>query len=145
MNDLQTKLFEKAEQKSNETKNIAVNIFKIGLLFSVTFVGYKMFVNRFTNQSFDSNFKPATISKSNAKSRAEAIYKAMYGFGNGFRIVLENLKGLSKNDYIKVYNEFGARKGQNDVFNRMDLNEWIIDQFNETELLRLRLLISNQF
>lgn len=125
--------------------SIAKNLFWFTVVVGTGYVGYKVFVNRFSSMNYDLRYKPATISNTVAKSKADAIYKAMYGIGNGFNIVVYNLKGLSRNDFIKVYNEFGGRKGINDVFQKMNLIEWLTDQFNSGELQRLRFLVPNFF
>lgn len=127
------------------TRSIAKNLFWLTVIVGTGYVGYKVFVNRFSAMSYDLRYRPATISSTVAKAKADAIYKAMYGIGNGFNIVVQNLKGLSRNDFIKVYNEFGGRKGIDDVFQKMNLIEWFTDQFNSGELLRLRLLVPNSF
>ncbi|WP_395043164.1 hypothetical protein [Flavobacterium sp.] len=134
---------------ANKTTAVSLSIIKNIFWFSIVagtgYWGYKKFVNRFSSLNYDLRYTPATISSTVAKAKADAIHKAMYGFGNGFNTVSKNLKGLSHNDFIKVYNEFGGRKGLNDIFQRMNMFEWFADQFDGSEIMRLRFIVPNFF
>lgn len=80
-----------------------------------------------------------------AKNKAEAIFSAMYGFGNGFKSVKQNLMGVNHNGFIRIYNEFGQRKGINPLSKKMTMIEWFADQFTPSELMELRFLIPHFF
>lgn len=119
------------------------------LLLKITLIGglgffayYKIFMG-FKKVQEDTRYKPSNISQTTAKARAEAIYTAMIGFGANYATVEKNLTGLNHNGFIRLYNEFGQRRGATLV--NMNLVEWLQDQFKEDDISRLRFLIQGFF
>lgn len=136
---------ERLNKASGNALGVGKNIFWLCVFGGLGYWGYKTFVNRFVAVSQNNDYTPATLSVQNAKTRAEKIYKAMYGVGNGFDVVLKQIKDLKHNDFIRVYNAFGNRKGINPFGDKMNLIEWFNDQFEGSELVRLRFEIPNFF
>lgn len=132
---------------NEKAQDLAVSTVKTILISSVAltfvYIGYKMFSNRFKKLNEDSRYPKSNISDSQAETRANAIYTAMYGFGANYEMVQENLSGLNHNGFIKVYNAFGKRSAVG--FGDMNMVEWLINQFSESELARLRFLIPGFF
>ncbi|WP_281238157.1 hypothetical protein [Flavobacterium praedii] len=119
------------------------------LLLKITLIGglgffayYKIFMG-FKKLQEDPRYKPSNISQTTAKARAEAIYTAMIGFGANYATIEKNLTGLNHNGFIRLYNEFGQRRGATLV--NMNLVEWLQDQFKEDDISRLRFLIQGFF
>lgn len=106
------------------------------------FIWYKI-SNRFVSIKENSNYPASNITDGQAKTKADAIFNAMYGIGANFDIVAYNLNGLNYNAWVKVYNAFGDRRGSD--FQKGNLVEWLTDQFSEYELEQLRFLVPNVF
>jgi hypothetical protein len=53
--------------------------------------------------------------------------------------------GVNHNGFIRIYNEFGQRKGINPLSKKMTMIEWFADQFNPSEIMELRFLIPHFF
>lgn len=135
-------LLDKANQTTTSTLGVVKDTLKIVALIGVGYWAYKKFINNFSRLSYVPNARPATISDGLAMSTAETIYKAMYGMGNGFNTVLRVLKPLKINDFIKVYNAFGNRAGMNPLGKKMNMIEWFKDEYEGSELIRLRFELS---
>lgn len=103
------------------------------------------FKKRFIKREEVSRYGPANISDGEARGKADAIHKAMLGFGNGFEIVRENLANLNYNGFVKVYNAFGNREDNIPGTEDMNLVEWFIDQFDTEDLNELRVIVSGAF
>ncbi|ESU28394.1 hypothetical protein FLJC2902T_17510 [Flavobacterium limnosediminis JC2902] len=112
------------------------------------FIYYKI-THKFDKRALNPNYPPANISDASAQSRAEAIYTAMYGAGNGFEAVKQQLNGVNYNGFTKIYNAFGIRKSFDHVplVNKSEGNliEWLYDQFDPGELAELRFLVAGVF
>lgn len=112
------------------------------------FVYYKI-THKFDKLALNPNYPPANISDASAQSRAEAIYTAMYGAGNGFETVKQQINGVNFNGFTKIYNAFGIRKSFNHIvlINKSEGNliEWFYDQFSPGELAELRFLVAGIF
>lgn len=67
----------------------------------------------------------------------------MYGPGDNFNKVATNLKGLNYNGYVRVYNAFGERRGMD--LKKQNLEEWLYDNFTESEIKQLKFLTNNAF
>lgn len=106
---------------------------------------YYRFTNRFVSLKENSNYPVSNITNNQAQTKAESIYNAMLGLGNGFEIVKTNIAGLNYNAFIKVYNAFGNRQGSIPFSDKMNMVEWFSDQFNTDELTQLRFLVPNMF
>lgn len=125
---------------------------KTALVFSVVTIAvlggalYYHFVykHRFEKVSLDKKAPAPRISKSLAKVKADALYKAMHGVGANYSQVKAVLSGIQKNDFILIYNAFGKRKPMDSLSltakDDMDLSAWLQDQFNASELAELRFL-----
>lgn len=109
-----------------------------------TFIYYK-YTNRFVSLKENPNYPVSNITNNQASTRAEVIYNAMLGFGNGFEIIKTNIAGLNYNAFIKLYNAFGSRQGSIPFSEKMNMVEWFSDQFDEEELTQLRFLVPNMF
>ena len=136
-------MIEKVQESQQKTMNTGVAIFKILLVGGLfTFAYFKIFKG-FSKLGEDKRYRPANISITQAKARAEAIYTAMLGFGANYKAVENNLAGLNHNGFIKIYNEFGERRSS--TLSKMNLVEWLQDQFNEEDITKLRFLIKGFF
>lgn len=132
------KALESAGNATNNTLIIVKNVLWIGLFCTVGFVAYKRFFNNFSKINQDIRYQPAKINDATAIAKAEIIFRAMYGAGNGYSTVKSNLTAIYHNDFIKIYNAFGNRKGINPLGKEMNLIEWIQDEFTGQELINLR-------
>jgi hypothetical protein len=120
------------------------------VLKTVFFIGIGVFAyykitHRFTSLSENKNYPQSNITDNQAKAKADTIYEAMLGFGNGFEIVKNAIAGLNYNAWIKLYNSFGSRQGSIPFSEKMTLTEWFNDQFSVSELEQLRFLVPNVF
>lgn len=106
---------------------------------------YYRYTNRFISLKENTSYPTSNITNNQASTRAETIYNAMKGIGNGFEIVKTNIAGLNYNGFIKLYNAFGQKQGSIPFSSEMNLIEWFSDQFNESELTQLRFLVNNMF
>lgn len=131
-------------QKTIEkTANLGFTIFKIGLIAGViTFAYYKIFKG-FKSIQEDKRYKPSNINATQAKARSEAIYTALLGAGANYKTVENNLTGLNHNGFVRLFNEFGERRSS--TLTKMNLVEWLQDQFNEADIAKLRFLIIGFF
>lgn len=118
-------------------------VLKIALVGGILTLAYFKIFKGFQQIQDDKRYKPSNINVTQAKARSEAIYTALLGFGANYNTVENNLTGLNHNGFIKVYNEFGERRSSTLV--KMNLVEWLQDQFNETEIAKLRFLIKGFF
>lgn len=118
-------------------------LLKIALIGGLGFFAYYKIFMGFKKLQEDTRYKPSNISQTTAKARAEAIYTAMIGFGANYATIEKNLTGLNHNGFIRLYNEFGQRRGATLV--NMNLVEWLQDQFKEDDISRLRFLIQGFF
>lgn len=145
-----TKTIDTANNAVTGSFSIVKGVLGIAVLGGVGYFAYTKIFNGFKSVTEDTRYTPSNVSTGVAKAKAEAIYKAMYGAGNGFAMVkaiLQYVNGerINHNGFIRVYNAFGKRSGQLDFFKKQTLTEWFTDQFNESELLELRLIIPNFF
>jgi hypothetical protein len=118
-------------------------VLKIALIGGLGFFAYYKIFGGFKKIQEDPRYKPSNISVTSAKARAEAIYTAMLGFGANYDTVEKNLTGLNHNGFIRLYNEFGERRGT--TLSKMNLVEWLQDQFKEESIAKLRFLIQGLF
>ena len=107
------------------------------------YIIYRKITGAFSKVSEDSNYRPANVTTVSAKQRAENIFNAIYGVKNDFNKVSQNLSGLNHNGFIRVYNEFGSRRGAD--LKKLNLTEWIYDQFNTTQIAQLKFITNNSF
>jgi hypothetical protein len=120
---------------------IVKSVFVLGIGYWV----YRKYINRFESLREVSNYPDSNITNAQAITKAETIYGAMKGAGNGFQIVATNIANLNYNAWVKVYNAFGNRQGAIPFSSKMNLVEWFADQFNDEELAQLRFLVPNVF
>lgn len=145
-----TKTIDTANNAVSSSLSIVKGVLGIAFLGGVGYFVYTKIFNGFTALTEDTRYTPSNVSTGVAKAKAEAIYKAMYGAGNGFAMVkaiLQYVNGerINHNGFIRVFNAFGKRNGQIPFSKKMTLTEWFTDQFDESELLELRLIIANFF
>lgn len=136
---------QRANTTVNTTVSIVKGVVKTGLFLGFGFFVYKKVFGGFSSIRENKNQKPSNISSGMAKSKAEAIYSAMYGLGNGFKSVKQNLMGVNYNGFVRIYNAFGVRGGVNPLSKKMTLIQWFIDQFSPSELIELRFIIPHFF
>jgi hypothetical protein len=149
---------QKAITQTIETTNHAVsgslsivkNVLAIAFFGGVGYFAYTKIFNGFVALTEDPQYTPSNVSTGVAKAKAEAIYQAMYGAGNGFNMVksiLQYVNGerINHNGFIRVFNAFGKRNGIVPFSPKMTLTEWFVDQFSASELLELRLIIKDFF
>lgn len=123
--------------------DLAFLLLKIGLIGAVALIAYYKIFKGFNKIQADTRYKPSNINTSQAKARAEAIYTALIGTGANYATVEKNLTGLNHNGFIVLYNEFGERRSA--LLTKMNLVEWLQDQFNEDDIAKLRFLIQGFF
>ncbi|KLT67930.1 hypothetical protein [Flavobacterium sp. ABG] len=129
-----------AARKGISTGITFLKILAVGGLLTLLY--YKV-LKGFSRLSEDTRYKPSNINVTQARARAEAIYTALLGFGANYNTVENNLTGLNHNGFIRVYNEFGERRSTTLV--KMNLVEWLQDQFKEDDIAKLRFLIKGFF
>ena len=142
------KTLENANAGVNATASIIKGGLKIVLFLGIGVIVYKKVFNGFSKLSEDKRYRPSNISSGMAKNKAEAIFNAMYGINitnAGFNSVKQNLSGVNHNGFIKIYNEFGLRKGLNAFEKKTNLIQWIADQFSQSQLVQLRFIMPNFF
>jgi len=145
-----TKSIDTANNAVSGTLSIVKGVLGIAFFGGVGYIAYTKIFNGFVSVKEDTQYTPSNVSTGVAKAKAEAIYKAMYGAGNGFAMVkaiLQYVNGerINHNGFIRVYNAFGKRNGVVPFSTKMTLTEWFNDQFSESELLELRLIIKDFF
>lgn len=143
-----TDAIENANAGVAATASIIKGVLKAGLFLGVGYYVYKKVFDGFSKLKEDKRYRPSNISTGMAKNKAEAIYSALYGINitsAGFKAVKQNLTGVNHNGFIKIYNEFGLRKGLNPMSSKMNLVEWISDEFSQSELVQLRFIVPNFF
>lgn len=124
---------------SADVVSITKNVLLIGIFGFFGFKVYNKFFNKFSALSYNKQYAPATITDATARAKAESIYRAMYGFGNGFNTVLMNLNKVSHNDFVKIYNQFGSRSSAIPMSDEKNLIEWITGgEFSQIEVIKLR-------
>lgn len=133
---------QKAVEKATE-----VIPFLIKTVFVLSIIGfaYYKFTNRFKPLEENPDYPNANVSLGNAKTKAEAIYNAMVGFGANLDSVASNIAGLNYNGFVRVFNAFGERQGSVPFSDKMNMVEWFFDQFDDTEITQLRFLVPNVF
>ncbi len=128
-----------------QTASVIPFLIKFAVVGGVGYFVYTSFVKRFRKIEGNSNLQPANISEGEAQTRANSIYAALYGFGNDFNTVSQNLSGLNYNGWVRLYNAFGNRAGANPFSSKTDLVWWLNDQFSQDELMQLRFILPNVF
>jgi len=136
---------ENANASVNATVSIVKGVLKTGLFLGIGYYAYKKIFDGFSPLKENKRDKPSNISTGMAKNKADAIYSAMYGMGNGFKSVKQNLMGINANGFVRIHNSFGLRKGINPLSKKMNLIEWFNDQFSQNELMELRFIVPNFF
>lgn len=135
---------QRANDSVSATASIVKGVLKTGFFLTVGYFAYKKLYG-FSSLVENRKEKPSNISSGMAKNKAEAIFSAMYGLGNGFKAVKQNLIGVNYNGFVRIYNAFGTRRGVNPLSKKMTLIEWFIDQFSPSELIELRFIIPHFF
>jgi hypothetical protein len=126
-----------------KSTDLAFLVLKTVLLGGVALFAYNKIIKGFSRLPQDARYKPSNINATQAKARVEAIYTALVGFGANYATVEKNLTGLNHNGFIMVYNEFGERRSA--TGSKMNLVEWLQDQFKEADISKLRFLIQGFF
>lgn len=127
------------------TASVIPFLIKTTVFIGLGYWAYRSFVTRFVPLKEVNSWPASSITNGQATTRAEMIYQAMEGFGANFQIVASNLSSLNYNGWVRLYNAFGNRRGANPLGKKMDLVEWLGDQFDEEELAQLRFLVPNVF
>ncbi|MBF03228.1 MAG: hypothetical protein CMP76_08025 [Flavobacterium sp.] len=120
-------------------------ILKLAIGLGAVYFIYTKIAGRFISFSENKNYPASNITDNQASAKAETIYQAMKGFGNGFDIVKQAIAGVNYNGFVKIYNAFGNREGAIPFSGKMNMIEWFNDQFNESELQQLNFLVPNIF
>ena len=138
---------QKALANTSNAGSKAIDLFfsvlKVGIFGLGAYIIYNKFVNGFDKRKENSNYRPSNITAQGAAIRAENLFRAMYGPGDNFNKVATNLKGLNYNSYVRVYNAFGERRGMD--LKKQNLEEWLYDNFTESEIKQLKFLTNNAF
>lgn len=119
-------------------------LIKLGALIAVGVVGYKLYTNRFKSLKENNSYAPANVSYAQAKGKADSIYGSIALFSNDFDNVSKQLSGLNYNGFIRVYNEFGQKKGTL-LGGDLNLIEWIENQFTSYQKQQLSFLLGGAF
>ena len=134
---------EQGQKAIKETKSAFALGAKVGVVLLVLGIAYYKIFKGFQKIKEDPSYTPANISVTSAKARAESIYTALLGFGANYDTVEAKRTGLNHNGFIRLYNEFGERRSS--VLSKMNLVEWLQDQLNQDEIIKLRFLIKGFF
>jgi hypothetical protein len=129
--------------EQTQKAQLITTVVKFGLFFGIIGFAYYKIANIFTKMKPDTRYSPSNINAGEAKSRADALYAAMYGVGASFDTVSLNLTGINHNGYIEVFNAFGKKRGAD--FKDLNLTEWITSQFSGDDLSKLRFIINGFF
>lgn len=129
-------------------ETIFKNATGIAVLSAVGFAIYLIW-NKFFKQSEAEKQGATTVSDEtkgkgaeinvNHRSIANALYSAMKGAGTNELIIYNNIEAIKTiDDLYAVINAFGKKDG-------MDLSQWIYDDLNTTEILKInRILEGNK-
>jgi hypothetical protein len=128
---------------SREGQKLGFTVLKIALITTALGIAYYKIFKGFKPVKTDTRYQPSNINDTQAKARAEAIYTALLGVGANYNAVENNLTGLNHNGFIKIINEFGERRSS--TLTKLTLVEWLQDQFNESDIAKLRFLIKGFF
>ena len=137
------KAIDTALHAQSKAIDLGFTILKIGLFSLAVYITYKKVFNSFVKAKEDKSQPASNITIAGAKQRAENLYRAMNGVGANFDKTIANLRGLNYNGFIRVFNEFGERRGYD--LKKQNLTEWIFDQFNEAQIKQLRFAANNSF
>lgn len=137
------KAINKGVDATGKAVSLGFTILKVGIFFLAGYVVYKKVFPHFKKVKEDSRYHPANVTETGARQRAENLFTAMQGIGADFNKTSSNLKGLNHNGFIRVYNEFGERRGAD--FKKQNLTEWIYDQFSKSEITELKFITNNAF
>ena len=137
------KALAKTSQATGRALDLGFTILKVGIVSLAGYIIYRKVTGAFSKVKEDKNYRPANISIVSAKQRAENIFNAVYGVAKDFSKVSQNLSGLNHNGFIRVYNEYGSRRGLD--FKKLNLTEWLYDQFNATQIAQLKFITNNSF
>lgn len=135
-----TDTLDRAQNTVKTTYTIGKYVLGISVVGLVGYWGYTKLFDGFTALREDNRFTPANISTGVALSKANSIYNALYGVGSNFSKVQTILTGVNHNGLIRIYNEFGKRKGFSvSLFpKKLNLFEWFFDQLKQNELAQLK-------
>lgn len=139
------KALEVAKVNAETGQKLILFAFKLAVVIGGGYLIYRAITKRFIKLHEDSNLDPANISDGQASAKASALYEAMYGPGANFDQVRDAIAGLNHNGWIKVYNAFGHQKPALPFADPMTLDEWIVDQFDNDDLAKLRFVLPNEF
>ncbi|MFK8284657.1 hypothetical protein [Capnocytophaga canis] len=114
----------------------AVNIGMIIVGITVVAIGggayyYLYWKHRFRKMKKNSAYAPSSVTPSEAKVKADIIYKALYG-KDDFDAVYEAMKGVNHNGYIEIYNAFGKRTPADSLFSIGNKNDLTLTQYFQT-------------
>lgn len=128
-------------------KTTEVIPFVLKTLFILGMAGFIIYKikNKFRPLSENNAYPNANVTHGTAKTKADAIFSAMTGFGANVDLVANNIAGLNYNGFVRVFNAFGDKQGAIPFSDKMNMVEWFYDQFNEAELTKLRFLVPNIF
>jgi len=120
-------------------------MFKVGVACIAGYVVYRIYNKRFVKLGENNSLNPANISEGQAANKAETIYQAMYGWGADVEEVAGQLAGLNYNGWVRLYNAFGNREPFGVFGDKMNLVEWLNDQFDADEMAELRFVLPGVF
>lgn len=153
-----TKTSGKVEETASKAVKLVQNnkntVLIIGGLFLAGFLAYK--INKSASGIFGEPIKkgkelkenpqlpPSGLSDTQAKTRAEVLYEAMYSAGTDEVRVFDALKDITHNDFIKISEYFGERRynpvtgeGSFFPFPAISLMEWLAQELNDEEFAQL--------
>jgi hypothetical protein len=128
------------EQASTAVPFLIKTTFTLGVAYFI----YKTYTNRFVTFKENSSYPASNVSKAQAKSRADSIYGSIGLVSNDFENVSRQLAGLNYNGFVRVYNEFGQKRGTI-LGGDLNLVEWIKNQFSTYQVQQLSFLLNGAF
>lgn len=135
------------KEVATKGSDLAVWLIKLGVVLGLGYWGYKSFTNRFISLKPNSKYPKSNISEAEASTRANAIASSLAFFdytGNEFETASQAISGLNYNGFIALYNAFGQQSGH--LFaGKLNLIEWINDQFTATQIQQLSFLLGGAF
>lgn len=136
-----------SKASNNEATKQAASTIPFLIKTTVVVVGgvilYRFVTTRFKKMPEVSNFPAANITVTQAKAKADSIYKAANIFYSDFETIKNQFSGVNYNGIVRIYNAFG--QVGNMVTGYSDMNQFLNSRLSTTDILQLRFLTSGAF
>lgn len=133
-----------ATEVISQTASVIPFLIKTFVVCGIIGFAYYKFTNRFVKKKYNSNYPASNVSDAQAEARANSIAKSIGWVSNDYDNVEAQLSGLNYNGFIKVYNAFGHQTGTL-LGGKLDLVEWIRNQFTDYQIAKLSALLNGAF